>query len=187
MSKPLKITLSVLFCVFTLVILLALTVMVIKRAGHYTFFINETFSFYRISPEFLMWLGIFGDACVILAFCILKKSKAVFRVLTAVVIVVSLFWGVLTLSFQGAVERHFYRETSPDGKDEIIVSSYQFLVACSGDVYYRENPFFIRKLMNEENRHVEWFYDDYTIEWNVDGDGNSYVIIDGYTYLLPEN
>lgn len=186
MSKPLKITLSVLLCVFTLVILLALTVIVISKATHYTFFINETFSFYRVSPEFLMWIGIFGDACVILTICILKKARTVFRVLTAILIAVSLFAGFLTLTVPGTVERHFYHESSPDGKNEIIVSSYQFLVACGGEVYYRADPFFIRRLANEEKKHVEWFYDDYTIEWNVDDDGDGYVIIDGYTYMLPE-
>lgn len=181
LSKALKTILSVLLCVFTLVILLALTVIAVEIATNYTFFINGVFSVYRVSPKFIVCLGVFGDACVVLTVLKKRNAKLIFSVLSVAVIVLAVFAGLTSLLFNDTVERRFYHESSPDGENEIIVSSYQFLVASGGEVYYRVNPLFIRRLNNEDGQHVEWFYDDYTVEWYDDR-----VIIDGHTYLMPE-
>ena len=180
MSKFAKTFFTIVLSILTLVILLGLTVIIIDKATGYIFFANEIFCIYRISPFFILWIGVLGEACTILIFCIKKKAKRLFMVLLVAVIVVSLISTVFSL-LKFTIERKFYYESSPNGKNEIIICSYQFLVVSSGDVYYRVNPFFICRLTNEENKHVEWFYDDYTIEWH-----DGYVLVDGYTYLLPE-
>lgn len=179
MSKSSKAICAVLLSFFSLVILLVITVIIIEKNTDCLFFINETFCEPSLFP--LFWLGISGDACAILIICIKKKAKRICSVLSVAVILFSLLAGVISLVLPSMVERNIYYERSPDGKNEIIIISEQFLIADSGCVFYRVNPFFIRRLENEENKFVEWFYDDYTIEW-YDG----YVIVDGYTYLLSE-
>ena len=180
MQKATKILCFAGLVIFTLLLLFGLTVIVTEKATGDTFFISETFCSFRISPFLLFWLGVLGDACAVLTICIRKKAKKTLKVLSAAVIVISLF-SVLLSGSGFTVDRRFYYESAPDGDIEIIVCNYQFLIAGGGEVYCRVNPFFIRRLKNEEKKHVEWFYDDYTVEWN-----DKSVIVNGYTYLLPE-
>ena len=181
MSRSVKAICAVAVFVFTIVMLFGLTVFVIEKTTDYIYFVNETLCTFRITPFLIFFFGAFGDAFTFLIICLTKKSKTVFKVISLAVVVLCLISAVFSLLFKDAVDRYFYYESSPDGKNEIIVSSYQFLIAGGGDVYYRVNPFFVYRLKNEEKKHVEWFYDDYTVEWHEE-----YIIVDGYTYMLPE-
>ena len=180
MQKAAKILCSAGLAIFTLLLLFGLTVIVTEKTTGDTFFMSEAFCSFRISPFLIFWLGVLGDACAALTICIMKKAKKPLKVLSAAVIVISLF-SVILSGARLTVDRRFYYESAPDGNKEIIVCNYQFLIAGGGEVYWRVNPFFIRRLVNEEKKHVEWFYDDYTVEWN-----DKSVIVNGYTYLLPE-
>ncbi len=180
MTKAAKIGCAAGLAVFALTALLGLTVTVVQKAAGVTFFVNGTVNSYRISPFLVLWLGVLGGAVLALFLCIGKKAKKPLRILTGAVIAFSLFAVVLSLAGLTA-DRTFYTESSPDGEREIVICSYQFLIVCGGDVYERVDPLFIRRLANEEKKHVEWFYEDYSVEWH-----DGYVIVDGYTYPLTE-
>lgn len=181
MSRSVKAICAVAISIFTIVMLFGLTLFVIEKTTDYIYFVNETLCSFRISPFFLFFLGAFGVALTFLIICIKKNSKTVFKVISVAFVVLCLISAVFSLLLRAAVDRDFYYEISPDYKNEIIISSSQFLIAGGGGVYYRVNPFFVYKLKNKEKKHVEWFYDDYTIKWREE-----YVIVDGYTYMLPE-
>ena len=179
MTKATKILCIAASAVFTVVLLLGLTVAVIEKTTDCRFFINETLSSFRISPFLVLFLGAAGDAAVALTVCIRKKAKRIFAILAAAVLVFSLF-AMFLISVSFTLDRYFYYEKAPDGNHEIVICNYQFLVAGGGEVYSRVNPLFIRKLYSEDGKHAEWFYEDYTVEWR---DGS--VTVDGHTYLLP--
>ncbi len=180
MSKTAKIIYSALFIVFTLILLLGLIVLVTEKATHDRFFLNKTVTSFRISPDFVLFPGVAGDSVTAMVLCLRKKIKPVFTIPFFAVAAFSLFYLAVSIAMLNLDNRFFY-EKSPDGKNEIIVRNYQFLTTGGGEVYVRMNPFFIRKLNSEDQKHAECFQDDYSIEWH---DGS--VTVDGHTYPLPE-